>query len=201
MRSHKATYLVHFCNRPFMNKALALCFLLHSFVVFSQGSLPEGDSLIKDSTIVAVAGEAPREIQEVKWKALQTVFTNTSDTTYILNFWATWCRPCVQELPHFEELARNYASQKVKIVLVSMDFAKDLEDRVIPFVERMKLSNPVWLLNEPDANSWIERVDSEWSGALPATLILNKASNKRVFFEKALDYETLSRELSYFIDY
>jgi hypothetical protein len=82
-----------------------------------------------------------------------------------------------------------------------MDFVKDMEDRVIPFVERMKLSNTVWLLNEPNANSWIERVDPTWSGALPATLIINTARSKRVFFEKALDYEALAREISYFMEY
>jgi thiol-disulfide isomerase/thioredoxin len=149
----------------------------------------------------SAAAEATASVREVRWAALDTLLNLPGDTTYIINFWATWCRPCVAELPHFEQIRQDYARQKVRVVLVSMDFARDIEDRVIPFVEKMKLKNPVWLLNEPDANSWIERVDSSWSGALPATLILNPSRPRRVFFEKALDYETLARELSFFTDY
>ncbi|GHB52967.1 TlpA disulfide reductase family protein [Persicitalea jodogahamensis] len=152
----------------------------------------------KEKNIVAKL-KAPT-VLEVKWSVLEKLLNSNTDTTYIVNFWATWCGPCVKELPCFEELNRNYASQKVRIVLVSMDFVDDMEDRVVPMVERMKLKNTVWLLNEPDANSWIERVDANWSGALPATLIINTKQQKRVFYEKSLDYETLNRKLSYFVD-
>ncbi|GAB3175102.1 TlpA disulfide reductase family protein [Telluribacter humicola] len=150
---------------------------------------------------LATAGLLSTPVPKVKWAALDTLLNNSTDTTYIINFWATWCRPCVAELPHFEQIREDYGRHKVRVLLVSMDFAKDIEDRVIPFVNKMKLKNTVWLLNEPDANSWIERVDASWSGALPATLIINSARPRRMFFEKALDYETLARELSYFIEY
>lgn len=188
-----------------MRKAYILCLLLLTIPALAQEYRSETDSLRMpvDSAMLKTAEATPqsRGVLEVKWPAIDTILNAKSDTTYIVNFWATWCRPCVQELPHFEELSKNYASQKVRILLVSMDFVKDMEDRVIPFVERMKLSNTVWLLNEPDANSWIERVDPTWSGALPATLIINAARSKRVFFEKSLDYETLAREISYFMEY
>ena len=140
-------------------------------------------------------------IREVKWSALESLLNSNTDTTYIVNFWATWCGPCVEELPYFEQLSRNFANQKVRIVLVSMDFVKDKDKRVVPFVERMKLKNTVWLLNEPDANSWIDRVDPSWTGALPATLILNARQKKRAFYEKALTYETLAHALGYFTEY
>lgn len=140
-------------------------------------------------------------IREVKWSALESLLNSNTDTTYIVNFWATWCGPCVEELPYFEQLNRNFAGQKVRIVLVSMDFVKDKDKRVVPFVERMNLKNTVWLLNEPDANSWIDRVDPSWTGALPATLILNPAHKKRAFYEKSLTYETLAHALGYFVEY
>ncbi len=143
--------------------------------------------------------KAPR-VLEVKWSALEKILNSNTDTTYVVNFWATWCGPCVKELPCFEELNRNFASQKVRIVLVSMDFVQDREARLIPMVERMKLKSTVWLLNEPDANSWIEKVDAKWSGALPATLIFNPMQVKRTFYEKSFDYETLAYELSHFMD-
>jgi thiol-disulfide isomerase/thioredoxin len=199
-----------------MKKLLTVCLLLFALKGYPQ----QAPSLPADSLVAAKTDSLPGTplgqpmpnkadsvlvektlVKEVKWPTLDTLLRAESDTTYVINFWATWCRPCVAELPHFEELNKNYARQKVRIILVSMDFVKDIEDRVIPFVKRMKLANTVWLLNEPDANSWIEKVDTGWSGALPATLILNPARAKRAFFEKALDYETLVRELSYFTEY
>jgi thiol-disulfide isomerase/thioredoxin len=200
-----------------MKKLLTVCLALFALTAHSQNtnyeavSIKTAETSAPDTTVVSDSTSGPVSldssgikknwVKEVRWPVLDTLLHSDSDTTYVINFWATWCRPCVAELPHFEALNRNYASQKVRIVLVSMDFVKDIEDRVIPFVERMKLANTVWLLDEPDANSWIEKVDAGWSGALPATLILNPSRAKRAFFEKALDYETLVRELSYFIEY
>ena len=179
-----------------MNKLLIICLFLLSFFTYGQEPAAHGP-MPGDPPSAAVS-----RLVQVKWETLDTLLHHqVSDTTYIINFWATWCRPCVAELPHFEEVQANYAQQKVRVLLVSMDFVKDIEDRVVPFIERHNLQSTVWLLNETDANRWIERVDPSWSGALPATLILNSARARRSFYEKPLDYEMLARELTYFTDY
>lgn len=108
---------------------------------------------------------------------------NTSDTTYIINFWATWCKPCVEELPAFESLQKKYKDQKVKVVLVSCDFKKQLDSRVVPFIKTNGLKSEVVLMNEVDPNNWIDRVDSRFSGAIPATLIVNGSKQFRFFKE------------------
>ncbi len=191
-----------------MKNTLIICILSFSVQAFSQNtaSPAKGD-------FIAVAGNSVKKeknislkpkasaILEVKWSALEKLLNSNTDTTYIVNFWATWCGPCVEELPYFEQLNRNFASQKVRIVLVSMDFVQDKDKRVVPFIEHMKIKSTVWLLNEPDANSWIDRVDPSWSGALPATLILNTKSKKRAFYEKSLNYESLAHALGYFVEY
>ncbi len=140
-----------------------------------------------------------QEVPVVKWDKIQDILSQSSDTTYIVNFWATWCKPCVTEIPHFEEVQKKFKDQNVRVVLVSMDFAKDLTTRVIPFVHQRQLSSEVWLLNEPDANRWIDKVDPEWSGAIPATLIVNNRKKKKVFFEQKLEYDRLVKELSDFL--
>ena len=191
-----------------MKNLLIICLLYFPTRTYSQNTLTahQGDFLAvnevpaKKEKNISFNSKAPA-IREVKWSALESLLNSNTDTTYIVNFWATWCGPCVEELPYFEQLSRNFASQKVRIVLVSMDFVKDKERRVVPFVERMKLKNTVWLLNEPDANSWIDRVDPSWSGALPATLILNTTHKKRAFYEKALTYDALAHALGYFVGY
>ncbi|MCB2203831.1 TlpA family protein disulfide reductase [bacterium] len=90
----------------------------------------------------------------------------------VINFWATWCAPCVAELPYFEELRSRYPSGQVRVLLVSLDFPKQLEKRLLPFLEKKDIHSSVVVLDDPDANSWIDRVSPEWSGAIPATLIL-----------------------------
>ncbi len=140
-----------------------------------------------------------QEVTVVKWKEIQDILSQSSDTTFVINFWATWCKPCVTEIPYFEEVQRNFKDKNVKVVLVSMDFAKDLTTRVIPFVNKRQLISKVWVLNEPDANSWIDKVSAEWSGAIPATLIVNNQKKKKVFFEQKLEYDRLVKELSDFL--
>jgi thiol-disulfide isomerase/thioredoxin len=98
----------------------------------------------------------------------------------VMNFWATWCKPCVQELPYFEELNKNYSASGLKVVMVSLDFKRELESRLKPFVQKNNMASEVLLLNEHDYNSWINKVDSSWSGAIPATVIISKGN--KIFF-------------------
>lgn len=131
------------------------------------------------------------ELVDRNWISKMSV--NNSDTTYIINFWATWCKPCVEELPAFEQLNELYKNQKVKVILVSCDFRKQLDSKVIPFIQNKKIKSTVVLMNESDANNWIERVDSRFSGAIPATLIVNGKKDFRFFKEGETSFEELNR--------
>ena len=119
------------------------------------------------------------------WKNADT------DTVYVLNFWATWCAPCVEEMPSFEKLNKTYADKKVKVVLISTDFKRNVESNVKPFVKKKKLESQVVFMDEPNPNNYINAVDSSWSGAIPATLIWSKQKNVSQFFEKKMTYEEL----------
>jgi len=120
--------------------------------------------------------------------------SKNNDTTFLINFWATWCKPCIKELPAFEEINRTYQNQKVKVLLVSLDFENQLENRLIPFVEKKGLEAEVVLLADDDYNSWIEKIDPSWSGALPGTLIYN--SRYRKFYERDFEYHELDSVLN-----
>jgi thiol-disulfide isomerase/thioredoxin len=116
---------------------------------------------------------------------MEWVFNQQNDTTYVINFWATWCKPCVEEMPYFLELHNTYHGEKVKLILLSLDFKKQIENKLIPFIEKHKLEPEVIVLTDPDTNKWIPKVDEEWSGSIPATLIYNK--NRRAFYEQSFE--------------
>lgn len=117
----------------------------------------------------------------------------SNDTTYVINFWATWCSPCVKEIAYFEQLHRDQGHEKLKVILVSLDFMNQLERRVVPFLEEKGISAQVNIMTDTDYNAWIDRVDPSWSGAIPATLIYR--GDRRVFLEKELAYNELMEQV------
>src|SRR5436190_25226 len=133
-------------------------------------------------TFLLLSLNSHAQVREVKFNTIDSLLHQSPDVPIVMNFWATWCKPCVQELPYFEELNKNYSASGLKVVMVSLDFKRELETRVKPFVQKNNMSSEVLLLNETDYNSWINRVDSSWSGAIPATVIVSKG--KKDFFEK-----------------
>ncbi len=114
---------------------------------------------------------------------LEKRLENGADTTYVVNFWATWCGPCVKELPYFETLGGNNSDKKFKVLLVTLDFVENLQSKVIPFIEQKGIQNEVLLLDESNPNEWIPRVSEKWSGAIPATIFVNTHKKTRHFHE------------------
>lgn len=133
------------------------------------------------------------KLKSFDFKGLESYLQKSNDTTYVVNFWATWCLPCVKELPHFEKLNHTFSHKKVKVLLVSIDMPTKVETSLIPYIKKKNLRSEVVLLNDPDANSWIDKVDKSWSGSIPATIIYN--ANHRKFYERSFTYEELEKEL------
>lgn len=121
-----------------------------------------------------------------------------TDTLYVVNFWATWCMPCVEELPYFEEITEKYQDKKVKVILVSLDMPKKVESNLLPFIKQRQLKSEIIYLNDPNANAWIEKVDTTWSGAIPATLIYK--GTQRQFYEQSFTYQELEEAMKPFFD-
>ncbi|MBF6608126.1 MAG: TlpA family protein disulfide reductase, partial [Flavobacterium sp.] len=135
-------------------------------------------------------------IQSYDFNGLEPLFHRADDTLYVINFWATWCEPCIEELPHFERLHAEKGSQNLKVILISMDMTKQIESRLLPYIEKHNLKAEVVHLSDPDADAWINKVDSSWSGAIPATVIYRNSERK--FYEKSFTYEELLTEINQF---
>ena len=133
----------------------------------------------------------------VKLDRLQTLIGSKDQPVQVINFWATWCAPCIKELPLLEKLNRE--RNDVNVTLVSMDMDLDPDpQKVYKFMSRKNILSRVVILDERDPNTWISRIDKHWSGALPATLIVNNNTGKRRFWERELregDLERLIEEV------
>lgn len=146
-------------------------------------------SLVAISTVVYSQGSKPVKVPVLNFDQLEPYLHRQTDTLYFINFWATWCVPCREELPAIEAVAEKFKNDKLKVYLVSLDFPKQLETRLIPFIRENKLQSEVILLNDPDQNRWINMVDPSWSGEIPFTVIYNQ--NTRETHAKAFILEEL----------
>ena len=124
--------------------------------------------------------------QTIKLHDLQKIINARTEKIQIINFWATWCGPCVKELPLFEKL-NAAARDNIQVTLVSLDLDLDPDpEKVYKFIARKNIRSQVLLLNEDDPNSWIDKVDKAWNGALPATIFINQKTGERKFIGKEL---------------
>lgn len=150
---------------------LVALFLILPFSVFSENRKKE------------------QNIKVVNFQQLQPLLQLENDTIYVVNFWATWCAPCIKEIPYFEQLGKKYRDKNVKVLMVSLDFPNQLETRLITFIEKEKMENEVVLLDDPRSNHWIPLVDKDWTGAIPATLIYGREF--RSFYQQEFTFSEL----------
>jgi len=138
-------------------------------------------SLISISTMLSAQWDSVKSYST--YNELEADFMSLDDGyTYVINYWATWCGPCVKELPYFEDLLSKYEDDKVKVVLVSLDFPKKVDSKLLPFLNKHNIKSEVVLLDDPKANDWIDRVDPTWEGAIPVTIIYK--GDQRTFWDK-----------------
>ena len=147
--------------------------------------------------LLILAGHcANAQVKLLTLNELEQRVAKGKDTTYVVNFWATWCGPCVEELPYFEKVNAENTGKPFKVILMSLDFKSKLKTDVVPFVAKHKIKSEVYVVNETDQQKFIDQVDKNWSGALPATLILNANKKVRSFYERAFTYEQLTKTIS-----
>ncbi|MDD4777303.1 MAG: TlpA disulfide reductase family protein [Fermentimonas sp.] len=131
------------------------------------------------------------DVRVVDFQQFQPLLLKGNDTIYVINFWATWCGPCIREVPYFEQLREEYVGKKLKILMVSLDMSEDLDSRVIQFMKKLDMQNEVILLDDPQSNLWIPLVDEKWTGAIPATLIYGNGF--REFHAKEFTFSELEQ--------
>ena len=139
-----------------------------------------------------------KKIEVVDFDEFYSKIDLSSDNTYVINFWATWCSPCVKELPYFESVNKEYADKNVKVILVSLDFPSQIESRLKPYIRKNNIKSNVILLDDSKMNKWVPRVSEKWDGGIPATLIVNSSNYN--FYPNPFEKEELVGEILKVID-
>lgn len=135
-----------------------------------------------------------QEIKKIKITDLEKTIAE-SKTPLIINFWATFCKPCVEEIPYFQRLVRDNEKQGLKLLLVSLDMDDFYPQKIKKFAARQNFTAPIVWLNETDADYFCPKVDSSWSGAIPASLFINHKTGYRKFFEDRIPENKLQKEI------
>ena len=140
------------------------------------------------------SNKSDQSIEIVDFDGLYSKIDLSADKTYVLNFWATWCAPCVKELPHFEQVNKEFKDKNTEVILVSLDFPSQIESKLKPYLKKNKIKSRVILLDDSKMNSWVPKVSEQWDGGIPATLIVNSSNYN--FYPKPFEKEELHIEIN-----
>ena len=148
---------------------------------------------------ISLQGAQAQQIKKVKIADVLKMI-DTSTVPLVVNFWATWCQPCVHELPWFEKNIAAMKNEKVKLLLVSLDFAEDYPKAIAGFMKKNGYKSQVVWLNETDANVFCPAIDKAWEGAIPATIMVNNKKHYRKFLGQQLPEPRLQQELKLLVE-
>lgn len=116
------------------------------------------------------------EVELIDSTQLLELVADSDSEVVLVNMWATWCKPCVEEMPYLLKLRETYSPEDFELILVSTDLDIDM-DRVKTFLASMEVDFKTYLKDEKD-DPFVTAMSSEWSGALPATFIYKSGELK-----------------------
>jgi thiol-disulfide isomerase/thioredoxin len=134
--------------------------------------------------VVGIAGSG-QELKKVKIGEVEE-YIKKSDHPVLVSFWATWCAPCVEEIPWLQEAVEKYKNDSVELVLVSLDFASYFPKKIIDFIKEKKFKATFLWLDETNADIFCPRIDPKWDGTIPVTLLVNNKTGYRKFVNRQM---------------
>jgi len=135
-----------------------------------------------------------QQVKKVQIKEIEDII-KAIDHPVIISFWATWCAPCVHEIPYLQETVKKYADHQVELVLVSLDFKESYPSAIESFVKKKDFQASFYWLNETNADDFCPKIDPKWDGSIPATLFVNNKTNYRKFFDRQLTPMQVEKEI------
>jgi len=142
-----------------------------------------------------------QDIKSVKITEVEKMIAE-SKGPLIVNMWATWCKPCIEEIPYFisevnkQNASSTSAADSIHLLLVSLDFKEAFPKGIAAFAKKRKFTATIVWLDETNADYFCPRIDPKWSGAIPASLFINNKTGYRKFAEDQLSQEELKKEIT-----
>ena len=133
-----------------------------------------------------------QQVRKMKITDLDS-YIQHADHPLIVNFWATYCVPCMEEMPAFIDITNRHKRESVELLLVSLDMAKSYPDKITRFAREKGLPRYIVWLEETNADYFCPKIDQQWSGAIPATLFVNQKTGYRKFFEQQISAAQLQK--------
>ena len=114
----------------------------------------------------------------------------------LINFWATWCKPCVKEFPELVKLYNNYKDKGFEIVFISVDVPEDVEPKVVPFLKKQDVDFVSYYNKFERPDELINYIDKNWEGAIPSTYIYDKDGKLTADILGSRSYEDFEKEIT-----
>ena len=133
-----------------------------------------------------------QKLKVLRFDQLEQLIEKPTDSLLIFNFFATWCKPCMQEIPDFLKLQKEVSNKPIQFYFISLDMEKDSNKIFANFIEKYQTRDFTYLLKVPKGD-WISKIDQNWQGNIPATLVINHKKKMRKFIAKSLDYQSLTK--------
>jgi thiol-disulfide isomerase/thioredoxin len=126
---------------------------------------------------------------------IRQVMDSNKGKVLLLNFWATWCKPCVKEFPELLKLYNDYKNKEFEIVFISTDVPEDVDSKVIPFLKNQGVDFITYYNNFNDPAELINFVDMKWEGAIPSTYIYDKQGKLTGHILGSTTYQEFEKEI------
>lgn len=128
-------------------------------------------------------------------KDLETLRDSKKGKVVLVNFWASWCRPCVAEIPGLIKLYNNYKDSGFEIIFISVDVPEDIQSKVAPFLKSKGVDFTTYYNQFDKTDDLINFFDKNWQGAIPSTYIYDKDWNQTSSMVGSRSYEIFEKEI------
>jgi thiol-disulfide isomerase/thioredoxin len=144
---------------------------------------------------ISIFSQNSLTVKKINEAKLTELIKNRNGKVLLLNVWATWCPPCIEEFPDINELYLNY-SDKIDVVGLSLDYLKDVDKKVIPFLKKNEIKFTIAINDFDKDEELLKFLNPEWSGAIPVTFIYDSNGEQRFFHEGKEEYEFFVEKIS-----
>jgi thiol-disulfide isomerase/thioredoxin len=160
-----------------------------------EAAAPVTDTIeIKPKFTIERQGTA---IKVIEFGELEKLLGSQSPRTRVFHFWASWCAPCLQELPQWNSIIPQYTNKEMEWYFVDISIEEDLQTKTMDFLLLQPNLRPVLHLNPDNPNEWVPKVHPDWQGTIPMTLIVK--GEQKILIEKKMSVEELQQQLGNFL--